>query len=89
MPKIPTDREKPAKTESPARHYDRPAEVLKDRSLTKDEKGKALETWQVDAEALQRAESEGMGGGEPSRMTDVTDAKKALDDKPKKAGSPA
>lgn len=89
MAKTPTDLEKPAKTESPARHYDQPAEVVKDRSLTTDEKAKALETWQVDAEALERAEGEGMGGGEPSKLTDVAAAKKELGKKVKKAGSPA
>ena len=78
MANIPADDEKPAKTESPARHYDQPAEVIKDRSLSKDDKAKVLDAWHVDAEALQRAESEGMGGGEPSRITDVVDAKKTL-----------
>ena len=41
-------------------------------------KEKALDTWTVDAEALQRAEDEGMSGGEPSKLIDVVAAKKAL-----------
>ena len=85
MANIPVDAEKPAKTDSPARHYDQPAEVVKDQTLTKGQKAEALETWKVDAEALERAEGEGMGGGEPSPMPEVVKAKKALDGQKQKA----
>ena len=47
MANIPVDAEKPAKTDSPARHYDKPAEVVKDQTLTKGQKAEALETWKV------------------------------------------
>jgi Fe-S cluster assembly ATPase SufC len=75
---------KPGKTDSPARHYHKPQEVIRDDALTPEQKRKALETWEVDAQALQRAEDEGMSGGESSKLIDVVAAKKDLD---KKLGS--
>ena len=71
-----------SKIESPARHYDKPQEVVHDDALTDGQKKKALDSWEADAEALQRADDEGMTGGEPSKLTDVVDAKKELNKKP-------
>ena len=73
--------ETPSKVESPSQHFERPKDVLRDPSLDTGEKKAVLETWATDAEALQRAEDEGMGGGEPSKMIDVVSAKKDLDRK--------
>jgi Fe-S cluster assembly ATPase SufC len=88
MSKASGSSKKPSKTESPARHYQKPQEVVRDATLTPEEKRKALETWTVDAEALQRAEDEGMSGGESSKLIDVVSAKKELvkmtDDRPLK-----
>jgi hypothetical protein len=73
------DDNKPVKTESPIRHYDKPQEVVRDRTLNVEEKHEVLDTWQDDAEALQRAEDEGMGGGEPSKLIDVVSARTTLE----------
>ena len=81
MTKISRNLKKPSKIESPARHYQKPQEVVHDETLTQEQKRKALDTWTVDAEALQRAEDEGMAGGESSKLIDVVSAKKALDKK--------
>lgn len=78
MTDVKPDDTKPSKTESPIRHYDKPKEVVQDAALSVKQKEKALDTWTVDAEALQRAEDEGMGGGEPSKLIDVVAAKIAL-----------
>ena len=69
----------PSKAASPIRHYEKPEEVVTDDSLNKGQKAKVLETWQNDAEALQRAEDEGMSGGESSKLIDVMKAKLKLD----------
>ncbi len=68
----------PGKTQSPSMHYDKPQEIVHDAALTEGQKKKALATWKVDAEALQRAEDEGMSGGESSKLIDVVAAEKAL-----------
>ncbi len=69
---------KPSKTESPIRHYKEPKEVLTDKGLSEEAKKKALDNWEVDAQALQRATDEGMYGGERSKLLDVVDAKMRL-----------
>lgn len=68
----------PEKTESPSRHFDKPREVVHDPELTPDAKKEALDSWEEDAQSLQRAEDEGMGGGEPTNLIDVIEAKKAI-----------
>jgi hypothetical protein len=75
-------RKVPAKTESPIRHFDKPRQVVQDPNLTLKEKTKTLDSWEEDAQALQRAEDEGMGGGEPDKLIDVVEAKKAIGAKP-------
>jgi hypothetical protein len=82
MTKTSQSQKRPGKTESPARHYQKPQDVVQDETLTQEQKRKALDTWTVDAEALQRAEDEGMAGGESSKLIDVVSARKALDKKP-------
>ena len=72
----------PTKTESPARHFEKPRQVVQDPNLSPSEKAKALDSWEEDAQALQRAEDEGMGGGEPTKLIDVVEAKKAIGAKP-------
>ncbi len=74
----PIDPEKPGKTESPVRHFEQPQDVVNDDDLTDKSKKKALDNWEVDAQALQRAEDEGMGGGEKSKLIDVVDAKESI-----------
>lgn len=50
----------------PAAVFASPQEVLDDPTLTKAEKAEVLKRWAYDADLLAVAESEGMGGGEPS-----------------------
>ena len=76
--KTPEKFKKPSKTESPARHFEKPQQVVTDETLTSGQKLKALDTWEADAQALQRAEDEGMSGGESSKLIDVVAAKKHL-----------
>ena len=76
--KTPSEPVKPTKIESPVRHYEKPQDVLKDSTLSDQSKRKALDNWEVDAQALQRADDEGMSGGESSKLLDVVDAKERL-----------
>ena len=72
-------RKKSDRIENPAAHVDRPADILKAQDLSRREKKEALDNWEEDARRLSVATDEGMGGGEPSRLTEVADAKNALD----------
>ena len=63
----------------PFEHFSHPMDIVESEDLTKDEKLEALNTWEEDARRLSVATAEGMGGGEPSRMIDVSEAKAALD----------
>ena len=78
MPRSKPAQHKPSKAASPIRHYKKPDEVIGDATLTHAQKERVLDTWQGDAEALQRAEDEGMSGGESSKLIDVVAAKKTL-----------
>jgi hypothetical protein len=82
MPKISSAKKTPNKTESPESNFKKPQEIAVDDALTRGEKKKALDTWEVDAQALERAQDEGMTGGKPSKLTDVLATTKILDKKP-------
>jgi hypothetical protein len=56
----------------------RPIEVVTDPSLSKQEKAKALEDLEQDAQQLAIASGEGMSGGEPTPLAEVLRAKEAL-----------
>lgn len=58
----------------PVQHFGRPDEVLKSRSLSERQKMEILEAWQQDAEELQVATEENMGGGEPDLLDEVVAA---------------
>jgi hypothetical protein len=64
---------------SPADEFNRPHDVLENQSLNKADKKKILGQWQVDADALSRANDEGMGGGEPTELDEVQRAQRKLD----------
>jgi hypothetical protein len=51
-----------------------PQEIVDTDKLSLDEKIELLEMWQLDAERLADSEAEGMGGGEPPRLREVTQA---------------
>ena len=66
-----------AKT-SPANEYERPVDVVDSRDLSDKQKKRILNQWEVDAQGLSRASDEGMTGGEPSRLTEVQDARRKI-----------
>ena len=66
-----------AKT-SPTNEFERPIDVVESRDLSDKEKNKVLNQWEVDAQGLSRASDEGMTGGEPSRLTEVQDARREM-----------
>ena len=63
---------------SPANEFDHPEDVVEQASLHKEDKKKILDQWQTDADALSRANDEGMGGGEPTKLEDVQRAQRKL-----------
>ena len=74
---------------TPSTHFDTPADVVETDELSRKEKAKALDNWEADARRLSVATEEGMTGGEPSRVTEVADAKADLGVKSLKSRSPA
>jgi hypothetical protein len=68
------------KLEKPHAHFGAPRDVVADPALSKEEKVEALETLEQDARLLATAAQEGMTGGEESRLPEVLDAKKALEE---------
>ena len=72
----------------PSTHFDTPAEVVETDDLTRTQKAKALDNWEEDSRRLAVATEEGMTGGEPSRVTEVADAKADLGVKSSKSRSP-
>jgi hypothetical protein len=63
---------------NPTRFYRVPREVLQDRRLTREEKLAILEAWEHEARELAVASDESMGGGEPTMLQDVVDARLEL-----------
>lgn len=68
------------KLDKPHAHFGHPKDVVADPTLSKPEKAEALETLEQDARQLTTATQEGMTGGEESKLAEVLDAKKALDE---------
>jgi hypothetical protein len=63
---------------NPTRYYRRPVEVLRDRRLNRREKLAILEAWELEARELAVAAEESMGGGEPSMLQEVVQARVEL-----------
>ena len=61
----------PETTPSLARKFRHPIDVVEARNVGIAEKLAILEEWEVDERALQRAEDEGMGGGEHTHLQKV------------------
>jgi hypothetical protein len=61
-------------TANPARAYRRPMDVVEASDIAPDEKLAILRAWEADERALQRAEDEGMGGGEHAHLQRVQHA---------------
>lgn len=62
----------------PAKCYDKPADLLNDTRLSRDEKIKVLRRWEFDARESEVAEEENMGGGQSTPLYEVLDALKQL-----------
>jgi hypothetical protein len=56
---------------NPSRAFDRPMDVVEADDMPANEKLAILKAWEADERALQRAEDEGMGGGEHSHLHKV------------------
>lgn len=65
---------------NPTRYYRRPGEVVRDRRLKKAEKLAILEAWELEARELAVASEENMGGGEPTLLEEVVQARVDLGD---------
>lgn len=57
---------------SPERHFDTPADVLREPTLTVDEKRRILESWKLDAQRLSDSSAENMTGGEEDHLREVS-----------------
>ena len=67
-----------ARVRKPSTYFDELHEVVLDSSLSKAQKVEALNTLEQDARQLAEASSEGMGGGERTKLHEVLLAKDAL-----------
>lgn len=76
-----------AAVSNPKAAFASPMEVVRTPALKPAEKRKALETWEEDEKALQRATEEGMGGGERPHLREVKKAEQALEKKDRHEGS--
>ena len=68
-----------AKVEKPATHFDDAHEIVVDPSLSPNQKTEALDTLEQDARQLATASSEGMTGGEPTKLHEILVAKDAME----------
>ena len=59
---------------NPASEFKRPMDVVGASDITAADKLAILRAWEADERALQRAESEGMGGGEHAHLHRVQEA---------------
>ena len=66
---------------NPARKFRRPMDVVGAVGMTVLEKLAILRAWEADERALQRAEDEGMGGGEHAHVQRVQEALACLQDR--------
>jgi hypothetical protein len=62
----------------PWRVFRTPKEVVNNASLSGTDKREILDNWEEDAKHLAVAEGEGMSGGEPNRLAEVSDAKQQV-----------
>jgi hypothetical protein len=63
---------------NPTRYYQRPRQVIQDRRLNRNEKLAILEAWELEARSLSVASEENMGGGEPTLLSEVVQARISL-----------
>jgi hypothetical protein len=65
---------------NPASTFGRPMRVVEANNIPGAEKLAILRAWEADERALQRAESEGMGGGEHAHLQMVQEAIACLEE---------
>jgi len=63
---------------NPAGRFKRPMDVVEAAGIPIEAKFSILEAWEADERALQRAEDEGMGGGEHAHLQRVLEARSQL-----------
>ena len=63
---------------NPAGRFKRPMDVVEAAGLPIEAKFSILGAWEADERALQRAEDEGMGGGEHAHLQRVREARSQL-----------
>ena len=63
---------------NPTRYYQRPRQVIQDRRLNRNEKLAILDAWELEARSLSVASEENMGGGEPTLLSEVVEARISL-----------
>ena len=75
---------------NPGVHFDKPKNIVQDKTLSHDEKKTALNTWEQDERQLLTASNEGMPGSDEglqskdaNRLGDVVSAKAKIGEKPK------
>ena len=78
------------RVDNPETHYDKPADIAADKTLSPDERSKALGNWEQDARQLLTASNEGMAGSaeglhpdDHHRLGEVVRAKAEIGEKPK------
>jgi hypothetical protein len=78
------------KVKNPKAHFDKPNKIVQDKALSRDEKKKALNTWEQDERQLLTASNEGMSRGDEglhsehaNRLGEVVRAKAKIGEKPK------
>jgi len=79
------DKNSPRMTLHPTKKFKRPMDVVEADDIDVSEKLAILEAWEADERALQRAEDEGMGGGEHAHLQKVQTALANLRDAQKVA----
>jgi hypothetical protein len=58
--------------------FEKPADVVRSDAVDTKDKQKILNQWEVDAQALSRANDEGMTGGEPTDLAKVQEARRKV-----------
>jgi hypothetical protein len=78
------------KVDHPEAQFDKPKEVVQDKTLSRHEQKKALNTWEQDERQLLTASNEGMPGREEglhsddgNRLDEVVKTKEKIGEKPK------
>ena len=78
------------KVDHPEAQFDKPKEVVRDKTLSRHEQKKALNTWEQDERQLLTASNEGMAGREEglesddgNRLDEVVKTKEKIGEKPK------